>query len=82
MSRLVAAMLVRIGLVMLVLAVLVRLLPMPNRADVMADEFSIVISLVLFLAASIYLRLTKDDARDGKQPETTIPLTSRRSIQR
>ena len=62
MARLMAAMLVRIGLVMLVLAVLVLLLPMPTRADVVADEFAIAVSLALVLAASIHLRLTRESA--------------------
>jgi succinate dehydrogenase hydrophobic anchor subunit len=60
MLRLAAALLVRLGLVMLILAVLVRLVPMPDRADVMADDFAIVISLVLVLTASIHLRLTRE----------------------
>lgn len=62
MLRLAAALLVRIGLVLLVLAVLARLLPMPNRADVVADDFAIAVCLVLVLAASIHLRLTRDAA--------------------
>jgi hypothetical protein len=60
MLRLTAALLVRIGLVLLVMAVLVRLLPMPDRADVVADEFAIAVSLVLTLGPAIYLRLTRD----------------------
>ncbi|MGH3394998.1 MAG: hypothetical protein ACRDPO_09930 [Streptosporangiaceae bacterium] len=60
MLRLTAALLVRVGLVMLVMAVLVRLLPMPDRADVVADEFAIAVSLALTLAPAIYLRLTRD----------------------
>jgi hypothetical protein len=60
MLRLAVALLVRMGLVLLVLAAAVRLLPMPNRADVVADDFAIAVSLVLVLAASIYLRLTRD----------------------
>jgi hypothetical protein len=67
MLRLTAALVVRMGLVLLILAVLVRLLPMPNRADVMADNFAIAVSLLLVLAPSIYLRVT----RDGDQPRTT-----------
>jgi hypothetical protein len=66
MLRLAAAMLVRIGLVLLVMAVLVRLLPMPNRADVVADDFAIAVSLVLVLAAAIHLRLTRDAAGTGR----------------
>lgn len=56
MLRLAAAALVRIGLVLLVLAVLIRLLPMPSPADVVADDFAIAVSAVLVLAASIHLR--------------------------
>jgi hypothetical protein len=33
---------------------------MPNRADVMADDLAIMVSLVLVLAASVHLRLTRD----------------------
>ena len=60
MLRLTAALLVRMGLVLLVMAVLVRLLPMPDQADVMADNFAIVVSLALVLGPAIYLRLTRD----------------------
>jgi hypothetical protein len=81
MLRLAAALLVRLGLVMLVLAVLVRLVPMSNRADAVADDFAIVVSLVLVLAPSIYLRLTRDAALDsvvldGERPNTTSYPTS------
>jgi len=67
---------------MLVLAVLVRLLPMPNRADVMADDFAIVIFLVLVLAASIHLRLTRDAEQEGEQPKTMGYPTSIHRIRR
>lgn len=66
MARLTAALLVRTGLVLLVLAVLVRLLPMPDRADAVADDFAIAVSLVLVLTAAIYLRLTRDPAGTGR----------------
>jgi hypothetical protein len=69
MLRLTAALLVRMGLVLLILAVMVRLLPMPDRADVMADNFAIAVSLLLVLAPAVYLRVT----RDGDQAETTRP---------
>jgi hypothetical protein len=69
MLRLAAALLVRIGLVLLVLAVLVRLLPMPNRADIIADDFAIAVSLLLVLAPSIHLRLTRDAAKRAEHPE-------------
>jgi hypothetical protein len=62
MLRLATALLVRMGLVLLVLAVMVRFIPMPNRADVVADDFAIAVSLVLVLGASIHLRLTRDAA--------------------
>jgi hypothetical protein len=67
MLRLTAALLVRMGLVLLVMAVLVRLLPMPDRADVMADDFAIAVSLAVVLGPAIYLRLT----RDGDQQKRT-----------
>lgn len=82
MLRLASALLVRMGLVMLVMAVLVRLLPMPTRADVMADNFAIAIFLVLVLAASIHLRLTRDAEQEGEQPKTTTYPTSIHSIRR
>lgn len=66
MLRLTLALLVRIGLVLLIMAVLVRLMPMPNRADVMADDFAIAINLVLFLGPAIYLRLTRDVTENGR----------------
>lgn len=69
MLRLAAVLLVRLGLVMLVLAVLVRLLPMPDRADVVADDFAITVSLVLVLAPSVYLRLTRDPVLDKRAAE-------------
>jgi hypothetical protein len=72
MLRLAAALLVRLGLVMLVLAVGVRLMPMPNQADVVADEFAIAVSLVLVLAASIHLRLTRDEKSDVNTPYSAL----------
>lgn len=66
MLRLTAALLVRVGLVLLVMAVLVRLLPMPDQADVVADDFAIAVSLVLALAPAIYLRLTRDATETGR----------------
>jgi hypothetical protein len=75
MGRLAIALLVRMGLVLLVAAIAVRLLPMPNRADVVADDFAIAVSLVLVLAASIYLRLTRGH---GDLPaKTTGPAVRR-----
>jgi hypothetical protein len=73
MLRLVAAMLVRVGLVLTVMAVLVRLVPMPNRADVMADDFAIAVSLALVLVAAVHLRLTRDTAPGGPVPGSPVP---------
>jgi hypothetical protein len=78
MTRLTAALLVRMGLVMLILAGLVRLLPMPDRADVMADDFAIAVSLVLVLAPAIYLRLTRDASEDHPTSSPTPPPGIRR----
>jgi hypothetical protein len=63
MLRLTLALLVRTGLVLLVMAVLVRLLPMPDRADVVADDFAIAVSLLVVLGPAIYLRLTRGAPR-------------------
>jgi hypothetical protein len=82
MTRLAAALLVRIGLVLLVLGLLALLLPMPNRADVMADEFAIAVSVVLVLAASVHLRLTRDAEQEGERPGTTRYPTSIHRIRR
>jgi hypothetical protein len=71
MLRLAAALLVRVGLVLLVLAVMVRLMPMPNQADVVADDFAIAVSLALVLAASVHLRLTGDAAQTSRDKEVT-----------
>ena len=76
MGRLAAQLLVRVGLVMLVLAVLGRLLPIPDRADVMADEFAIAVSLVLVLAATLYLAATMG-AGEGERRRTTRHPMSR-----
>jgi hypothetical protein len=77
MMRLTAALLVRIGLVLAVLAVLARLLPMPDRADAVADEFAIAVSLVLVIAAAAYLRLTRDPARPGPPSAGPDPQPAR-----
>jgi hypothetical protein len=42
-------------------------MPMPDRADVMADDFAIVVSLMLTLGPAIYLRLTRDAAETGRK---------------
>lgn len=67
MLRLTAALLVRVGLVLLVMAVLVRLMPMPSRADVVADEFAIAVSLALTLGPAIYLRVTREAKPAGRR---------------
>lgn len=77
MMRLTAALLVRIGLVLLALAVLGLLLPMPDRADVMADELAIVVSLVLVLTAVAYLRLTRGPAQPGPSSAAPGPRPAR-----
>jgi hypothetical protein len=86
MVRLAAALLVRLGLVMLILAALVRLVRMPDQADVMADDFAIALSAVLVLAPAIYLRLTRDNPEGqppkAEQPKITNALTSRPDIRR
>jgi hypothetical protein len=83
MMRLAAALLVRIGLVLLVLAVMVRLLPMPSQADVMADDFAIAVSSVLVLAGVLHLRLTRDTAEtDGAPGELADLNTMNRASRR
>lgn len=59
--RPVAIVFLQIGLVMMLLAVLARLLPMPNQADVVADDLAILASGTLVAVAFAYLRLTKED---------------------
>jgi formate hydrogenlyase subunit 3/multisubunit Na+/H+ antiporter MnhD subunit len=71
--RLMSAMFVRVGLAMLVLGLLVRLMPIPNRADVVADDLAIAVSLLLILVASVYLRLTRDkELSDVNTPYSTL----------
>lgn len=77
MARLAAGLLVRLGFVLLVMAVGVRLLPMPDRADAVADDFAIAVSLVLVLAVSVYLRLTRVSGRDGERAKTTSGRSQR-----
>jgi hypothetical protein len=48
-------------MVLLLLALLARLLPMPNQADVVGDDLAIFASGALVVAAFAYLRLTKGD---------------------
>jgi hypothetical protein len=59
MARVAALLLVRVGLVFLVLSVWGRLLPVPNRADAVADEFAIAVSGLLVLAGAGYLLATR-----------------------
>ncbi len=59
--RPVAVVFLQIGLVMMLLAGLARLLPMPNQADVVADDLAILASGALMAVAFAYLRLTKED---------------------
>lgn len=54
-----ALMWLRLGIVLLVLAVLVRPLPMPDGADVLVDDMAIVMSLVLIAVTAAYLRLSR-----------------------
>ena len=61
MMRPMAVVLLQLGLVLLALAVLARLLPIPNQADVIADDLAIIASGVLVAMALVYLRLTKGD---------------------
>jgi formate hydrogenlyase subunit 3/multisubunit Na+/H+ antiporter MnhD subunit len=65
--RLMSAMFVRVGLAMLVLGLLVRLMPIPNRADVVADDLAIAVSVLLILVASVYLRLSRRADRAADQ---------------
>jgi hypothetical protein len=59
--RPVAVVFLQLGMVLLLLALLARLLPMPNQADVVADDLAILASGALVVAAFAYLRLTKGD---------------------
>ena len=56
-----AVVLLQLGLVLLLLAVLVRLLPLPNQADAVADDLAILASGAVVALALVYLRLTKED---------------------
>lgn len=76
MARLTAQMMVRVGLVLLALSVWGRLLPMANRADVVADEFSIAVSLVLVLVATGYLLLTRDALVGERRRAVRLPSMS------
>ena len=55
-------MVVRIGIVLLLLAVLLRLLPAPSPADAVADDMAIVISAAVVGAGGAYLLLTREAA--------------------
>ena len=56
-----ALVLLQLGMVLLLLALLGRLLPIPNEADVVADDLAIFASGALVLLAFAYLRLTRED---------------------
>jgi hypothetical protein len=56
-----ALLFLQLGMVMLLLALLARLLPMPNQADVVGDDLAIFASGALVAVAFAYLRLTKED---------------------
>jgi hypothetical protein len=45
---------------MLLLALLARLLPMPDEADVVGDDLAIFASGLLVAVTFVYLRLTKE----------------------
>jgi hypothetical protein len=53
--------LLQLGMVLLLLAVFARVLPMPNQADVVADDLALLASGSLVVIAFAYLRLTKED---------------------
>jgi hypothetical protein len=60
MMRQSALMLVRLGLVLLALAVLVRPIPMPSRADLVADDLAIVASLAVVVVGAVCARFTRE----------------------
>lgn len=59
--RPVAVLFLQLGVVLLLLALLVRLLPMPNQADVVGDDLAIFASAALVVVTFVYLRLKKED---------------------
>lgn len=61
MMRPAAMVLLRLGLVLPVMAVLTRLLPVPNQADVVGGGLVILASGGLVAVAFAYLRFTKED---------------------
>jgi hypothetical protein len=56
-----AVLFLQLGVIMLFLALFTRLLPMPNQADLVADDLAILASGALVAATSAYLRLTRED---------------------
>ncbi len=60
MVRVAAAICLRLGLVFLGLAALVRLFPMPNKADLVGDDLALFSSGLLVLITFAYLRFTKE----------------------
>lgn len=67
MLRLTAALLVRLGLVMVAMAALVKVLPVPNAADELVDDMALCASCLLVVLAAGYLRMTgaRSDSRVG-----------------
>ena len=61
MIRQAASMLLRLGTVLLVIALLSRMLPMPNKADLVGDDLAIIASGALVVMMASYLRLTKGE---------------------
>ena len=61
MIRQAASMLLRLGTVLLVIALLSRMLPMPNKADLVGDDLAIIASGALVVMMLSYLRLTKGE---------------------
>lgn len=79
MGRVTAQLLVRVGLAMLVLGIFGRLLPMPDGADVMADELAIAVSLTLVLAATLYLAATMGAWEGARRRTKRHPMSTTRT---
>jgi hypothetical protein len=59
--RLFAIMFLQLGVVMLFLALLARVVPMPNQADVVGDDLAIIASSGLVVLTYAYLRVRRED---------------------